>query len=121
MLAESFNPSEVLKAVKCQRCHAKGLEVIDYDTFEAAHVVEGSKRLARQTRARPLDAPACGLVMECGRCVLRRESRDFTVGDRVGAGEGFSGPSGSRGARKFPPENSVFTDAPTSYFNSMPG
>ena len=69
MFTESFNHTEALKAVKCPRCHAAGLKVIDYDTFEAAPVIDRHQATCTIDPSETARCPVCGLVMEWPGCV----------------------------------------------------
>lgn len=64
MFKESLDLGEALKVVKCPRCYIAGLEVIDYETFVAASVVDMDQATCTIYPSKPIRCTTCGLVME---------------------------------------------------------
>lgn len=69
MFTKSFNPAEALQTVQCPRCHTVGLEVISYETFEAAPAIDRHQATCTIDPSETARCPACALVMEWPACL----------------------------------------------------
>lgn len=69
MFTESFDPADALKVVKCPRCRTAGLEVIGYETFEAAPSIDRHQATCYVDPSVSVRCPACCLVMEWPACL----------------------------------------------------